>query len=193
MSLEEEIQKIRAAKSDPRGEEQTKVSVVLPILNQLGWDQRNFSQVRLEEQVGGKKNEKVDIALCSPRGKFLALVEVKAPTVKLEDHIGQLLHYAFYEDAEICVLTTGLVWWLYLPFERGSTADKRCFAELDVKNDSLDQLIEDFETYLAPDNLSSGKAEKRAKQVLEARLHSESLKEQLPQIWGALLKIHRKK
>ena len=41
----------------------------------------------------------------------------------LDEHQEQLLRYAFDEGVQLAALTTGLVWWLYLP-----RADAKCAA-----------------------------------------------------------------
>ena len=189
MGLREKLERIRANQSHPSGEEQTKIAYVLPILSRLGWDQMDHSRFRIEEPVGGEKKGKVDIALRSPsQGRYLAFIEVKAPrpTIKLEDHVDQLFGYGFREGVDICVLTNGLEWWLYLPREKGGP-EKCRFATLNVISDRLDLLVEDFETFLALDKLESNDAEARAKQVLEERFQSEKLQEKLPQIWKKII------
>ena len=186
-ALKEELE--RARTQEPPSEAATKLAIVNPILNQLNWDPRDMLKFRVEEPVGSKKKQgRVDIALCSPRGNKLVLVEVKAPTEKLEDHIEQLMSYAFFEGAKFSVLTNGFNWWLYLPKEDGEP-ESRCFAKLNLKQDSLDQLVEDFDTFLRYENVASNpsQAEERAKQALRAKLNSESLNNELPRIWRKLL------
>ena len=186
-ALKEELE--RARTQEPPSEASTKLAIVNPILNQLGWDTRDTLKFRVEEPVGSRNKKKfIDIALCSPSGNKLVLIEVKATTEKLEDHVEQLMSYAFFEGAKFSVLTNGFNWWLYLPKEDGEP-ENRCFAKLNLKQDSLDQLVEDFDTFLRYENLTSipSQAEERAKHALEAKLNSESLNNELPRIWRKLL------
>ncbi len=117
-----------------------KLRVLVPILSDLGWDvhdEGNTGEVAFEHPVGsgrgsGRKG-RVDIALLSTarRQRVVCLIEAKAPGKDLSDHVDQLISYAFYEGASICVLTDGYTWWLFLPREAGPPTDRR-FAELEL-------------------------------------------------------------
>ena len=171
------------ARSFPGGsEEGAKVQLVLPVLRALGWDDTDFNQVQFEYPVETRSRGRVDIALRAPRRGNVALIEVKAVDKKLEDFVAQVLEYAFHDGVDICVLTTGLIWWLYLPREKGTPSERR-FAILDVKQGSLDQLVDDFETYLSRSELLSHAAEQRAKQALRAGLEAERLLTEIPRVW----------
>ena len=186
MPLREVIERIRSL-DEPSNEEATKLQIVLPILRELGWDAFDATRVVPEYSVGsGRSGGRVDLALMAPRRGPLALIEVKTAGARLDDGVDQVLGYAFKEGVDICVLTTGLKWWLYLPREKGPPVERR-FAELDVEADSLEQLVDDFETYLDYEALNSGRAERHARQVLAARIDSERLSTELPRIWASLL------
>lgn len=185
-ALRQEIERIRGLGTPPN-EEATKVQVVLPILRALGWDERDPSLVSTEYKVDPERNDAVDITL-GPSQRPVALIEVKAVGVRLDDPkvLDQILGYAYRQGANLCALTTGLIWWLYLPKEGGKWQDRR-FAEFDVRADSIDQLLDDFETYLGHTALVSHEAVKRAQGVLAARLDSERLQREIPQIWTSML------
>ena len=102
MSLAEVIERVKKL-AKPPNEEATKLQVVLPILRELGWDAYDPSRVQPEFGVGGGR---VDLALFAP-DRAVALIEVKAVGVRLEEHVEQTLRYAFHEGADICALTTG--------------------------------------------------------------------------------------
>ena len=116
MSLHETLNKIRSAPV-PNNEEAAKFQIIAPVLNSLGWDP--FGQeVLYEYAVGGKGGGRVDIALDGP-DHIVGLIEAKAPGQDLSKHVDQVIGYAFHQGVDICVLTTGLEWWLYLPMEKG--------------------------------------------------------------------------
>lgn len=96
------------------------------------------------------------------RGRILGLIEAKAPGTRLENHVDQVLGYAFYESVEICALTTGLEWWLYLPGAR-VPVPKRRFAVLRIMEDPIELLCEDFNSFLGKVSVVNGKAEEQAK------------------------------
>ncbi|MYI19213.1 MAG: hypothetical protein F4121_03745 [Acidimicrobiia bacterium] len=182
MSLQERLEIIRSSPT-PRGEEQAKFQIIAPILQNLDWDPYG-PEVLYEHPVGGKGGGRVDIALSSS-GRVVALIEAKAPGSDLSSHVGQVLGYAFHEGVDICVLTTGLEWWLYLPRESGPPSERR-FAVLNVAKDPVEQLLEDFEAFLSKEMLVSGRAEKRAKAVRKAGLEAAQLNKEIPSIWSRM-------
>ncbi len=143
-------------------------------------------QVSYERPVGDNKSGgRVDIAL-NGSGRVLALIEAKAPSTDLSRHVGQVLNYAFHEGVDICVLTTGLEWWLYLPREQGPP-EQRCFTVLSISKDPLRELADDLETFLSKYALESGEAILQAKRVLQARHESALLSREIPNIWHRMM------
>jgi len=181
MPLRETLEKIRTL-STPPNEETVKMWIMVPILQELGWPSYD---IHWEYAVGQGKG-RVDAALKGPRG-VAAFIEAKAPGHSLDDHVEQVLGYAFQEGANICALTTGLEWWLYLPAETDYPFPERRFAELRLKKDPVDQLAVDFEAFLGREPLVNGEAVKKAKQVLKARREAEHLDKEVPAIWRGML------
>ena len=184
MSLEECLERVRSGPV-PQNEESAKIQLILPVLRSLDWDDTDANEVRFEHSVGGKKGGRVDIALRSG-GRVVALIEAKAPREDLTGHIEQVLGYAYHEGVDICVLTTGLEWRLFLPRERGKPLSRQ-FAVLDLKNDSVERLAEDLNAFLRKETLESGKAETKAKLVLKASLEAARLEKEIPKIWKTML------
>ncbi|MDE0369662.1 MAG: hypothetical protein OXI84_05920 [bacterium] len=177
MSLRDVIETIRRLPT-PDSETAAKFQIIRPVLDGLGWDTAN-PEVLWEHPVGGSKSGgKVDIALRGRR-RLVALIEAKAPHQDLNKHVAQVLGYAFYEGINICVLTNGLEWKLYLPKEDGKP-EERCFASLDLRKGELDQISEDLEAFLGKENLLSGRSERRAKEV-------HRIKTKLPGIWSRMV------
>lgn len=184
MSLQQRLEMIRSAPT-PQNEESAKFQIMAPILQHLGWDPYG-PEVLYEHGVGGKGGGgRVDIVLTSS-SRVVALIEAKAPGADLRSHVGQVLGYAFHEGVDICVLTTGLEWWLYLPRESGPPAERR-FAVLKVTEDPVEQLVDDFNAFLSKETLVSGEAERRAEAVLRARLEADRLNKEIPGIWQRIL------
>ena len=183
MALRETLETIRSV-PDPKDEENAKFQIIAPILSNLGWDPAR-QEILYEHPVGGKAKGWVDIALIGPN-RLVALIEAKAPKVNLAGHVEQVLGYAFYEGVDICVLTNGLEWWLYLPRE-GGPPDERRFTTLLIKKDDIKQLVDTLETFLGKDNLIGGQAKKSAKQVLETKHQATTLNFELPKVWQSML------
>ncbi len=193
MSLEETINRIAGA-SLPANEEEAKFQAIGPILEDLGWDFRNINgdrEVEFERAVGLSKGHKqagrADIALMKitrSKKECVCLVEAKAPKAKLDNHVGQLVNYAFHEGVDICVLTNSRDWWLYLPREKGPISDRK-FASLKI-DDSSDRVADDLERFLGKENLIKGEAEVQAKVRLKALKNANSLTTELPVVWDKM-------
>lgn len=184
MSLRETLERI-SSNPPPGNEEEAKFRILAPILAELGWDPFG-TEVRWEYPAGGKKGGgKVDIALVAD-GRVSALIEAKSPGANLNDHVEQVMGYAFHEGVAISALTDGLVWWLYFPLESGPPQERR-FAVLNVGNGPVDQISDDLNTFLSRESLISGRAETRAKQVLSALREAAKLAKEMPRIWRRML------
>ena len=178
MSLQQRLETIRSSPI-PQSEESAKVQILVPILQNLGWDP---SEMLPEHQVGEmSRSGRVDIAL-KTQGRILGLIEAKAPGTRLDNHVDQVLGYAFYESVEICALTTGLEWWLYLPGARVPIRERR-FAVLRILEDPIVRLSEDFTSFFSKESLVNRQAEEQAK----LRLESVRLNSEVPNIWKQML------
>lgn len=181
MPLRETIDRIRSLPVPPN-EESTKVQAVLPALTALGWDQADPNRVQLEFDAGDKnKKRRIDIALIG-KPHVVAFIEVKAPGKKLDDHLDQVLEYAFRVGVDICALTDGLVWWFYLPREKGPPESRR-FEVLDIKSDPTERVAASFERYLLREELLDHRAERRAKEALRSLRDLHKLRKRTPEVW----------
>lgn len=184
MSLGEVLAGIRSSPA-PTNEESAKFKIIAPILGCLGWDMGG-TRVLLEYSVGEKKaGGRVDIALKGSES-VVALIEAKAPGADLSSHVSQVLGYAFHEGVDICVLTTGLEWWLYLPREKGQPEARR-FRVLNIVDDPVDDLAEDLDAFLSNHALEAGAAVSQAKLVLRAQHEKALLNEKIPRIWRKMI------
>lgn len=183
MHLSETLRKIRES-PPPANEVTATMRILVPILRDLGWD--SLEQDVLWEYQLRRIEGRVDVALMGSMGPA-AFIEAKSPSSHLDDHVEQVLGYAFQEGANICALTTGLEWWLYLSTEKDYGVDERRFAELRLKNDPVEQLATDFAAFLGRESLLDGEAEKKARRVLKARREAERLDKEVPRIWGEML------
>lgn len=181
MPLRETIDRIRSLPVPPN-EESTKVQAVLPTLTALGWNQADPGRVQLEFDAGDRnRKRRIDIALIG-KPHVVAFIEVKAPGKKLDDHLDQVLEYAFRVGVDICALTDGLEWWFYLPREKGPPESRR-FEVLDIKSDSTERVATSFERYLLREELLEHRAERRAKEALRALRDLEKLRKRAPEVW----------
>lgn len=110
-------------------EEAAKTALVMPFIQALGYDVFNPGEVVPEfcADVGTKKGEKVDYAICQ-EGKVSILIECKPASVDLNiNHAGQLFRYFSVTDARLAVLTNGVIYQFYSDVERPNKMDDKPF------------------------------------------------------------------
>lgn len=110
-------------------EEAAKTALVMPFLQALGYDVFNPSEVIPEftADVGTKKGEKVDYAICLG-GKVAMLVECKPAGVALDlNHGNQLYRYFSVTEGRVAVLTNGVVYKFYSDIDQPNKMDDRPF------------------------------------------------------------------
>lgn len=186
MALIEVIEEVRqeiAAAGSGITEADAKTAFITPILTELGW--RGLRRIRSEYPVD-QGRMRLDYALIGSSDKPVALIEAKAPREDLESHVAQVLNYAFHEGVDICVLTTGIAWWLYLPREKGNPAERR-FAAIDLHNDDVAETAGILESCLEYEALTNGAAERRAKEMLVANQLAQRMRDEIPRAWQRLL------
>ena len=181
MPLNDRIERIRTLPKPPN-EESAKAQVILPILNELQWKSDDPSHVFFEYTIGGKR---VDIAL-KDDDRCVAFIEAKAPGKKLDAHVSQLLGYAFEEGVDICVLTTGLEWWFFLPREKGPPP-KRRFLTLDLHDGSVEEMSMLLQRFLGRYELASHSAEANAKAALKSLHEKRRLEAEIPRVWRTMI------
>ncbi len=181
MSLIEVLDDIRSAPVPPN-EETAKLQILVPILQKLGWSLTR-QEIVFEYVVHGGR---IDIALIGP-GRIVAFIEAKAPSVDLDRHVEQVVRYAFVEGVDICVLSNGVEWRLYLPMQRGARFEERLFATLRPKQDPLEQLQSDLEAFLGKVNLVDGTAQQLAEERWTRIRRDVVLQEAIPEAWRRML------
>ncbi|MDP1875665.1 type I restriction enzyme HsdR N-terminal domain-containing protein [Phenylobacterium sp.] len=110
-------------------EEAAKTALVMPFIQALGYDVFNPSEVVPEytADVGTKKGEKVDYAICEG-SKIKILIECKPANAPLNiNHAGQLFRYFSVTDARLAILTNGVVFQFYSDVEAPNKMDDRPF------------------------------------------------------------------
>jgi len=169
----------RLSEDDARGE------LIDPILVELGW--RGPKKVSRSYRAGEQKQKKPDYALLDDNGTPLAFIEAKAPGEKLAKHVEQLREYASLDDVEVCALTNGVHWWLYLPHEAGDLEAGR-FATLNVREfagpPSVSAVLNETLGY---ESLTTGAAVENAKKWLVKRKRDERRLAEIPRAWNRLV------
>ena len=126
-------------------EEATKNALVLPLLNILGYNVFDPTEVVPEftTDYGTKKGEKVDYAIIQD-GKPIILIECKNIDADLDkEHASQLFRYFSVSEAKIGILTNGIVYRFYTDIDAPNKMDDKAFLEinlLDIKEPLINEL-----------------------------------------------------
>lgn len=156
--------------------------IVLQVLQALGWDTYDTETIWPEYQTG---DGRADYAVCHPRSKPAAFIEVKQPG-KAEDAVRQALEYAFHCGVPFVVLTDGRTWSFYLPAEQGDYEERRVY-KIDLYERSSNEAAGAFRLYLSRDNVKSGKALAAARKEYRSRKRRSEARSAIPEVWRELV------
>ena len=163
-----------------RSEQAVSQSVVLPILDALGWPRSDPRFVVPEYSVG---NGRVDFALLT-HGRAAVFVEVKQPGMAGQAD-RQLFQYAYHEGIQIAVLTDGKTWHVYGPGLRG-TYDERKVCRVDLLNESPEDSAKHLRRYLDRDAVDSEQAEEHVRSDYKLARERRIARAELPAAWAML-------
>jgi hypothetical protein len=114
-------------------EEATKNAFILPMLQALGYDVFNPTEVVPEfiADIGIKKGEKIDFAIFQGDSPII-LIECKHWNANLDIHDGQLLRYFHVSKARFAILTNGVIYRFYTDLEAPNKMDEKPFFEFNI-------------------------------------------------------------
>ena len=143
-SLKQFAERVENLKGTISTEEGTKMSLIVPMFQLLGYDVFNPTEFCPEytADVGIKKGEKVDYAILED-GKPVILIECKSCTEQLDKHSSQLFRYFGTTSAKFGILTNGIIYRFYTDLEESNKMDLVPFLEIDLlnlKDSSLNEL-----------------------------------------------------
>lgn len=128
-------QRVEKIKNSIPTEEATKMSLIIPFFQMLGYDVFNPEEFLPEftADVGIKKGEKVDYAVIV-NGEPCILIEAKWCGEALEKHDSQLFRYFGTTPAKFAILTNGIVYKFYTDLDEANRMDLTPFLEVDLLN-----------------------------------------------------------
>lgn len=137
-SLSERVQQL---KDQITTEESTKMALIAPLFQTLGYDIFNPSEFCPEytADVGIKKGEKVDYAILL-NGHPIILIEAKSINRKLEKQDSQLFRYFSTTNARFAILTNGIIYKFYTDLSEKNRMDREPFYELNMLNLTEDDI-----------------------------------------------------
>lgn len=184
MALHAHIEKVKEAlrRGDYTSEPAVSQYVVLPMLEELGWPNREPGVVIPEYKVGGRR---VDYALCHPAKRPSVFIEVKRVGFA-EGADQQLFEYAFHVGVPMAILTDGQEWSFYLPAEQGAYHERRVY-KVDLLERTTEEAIGRLIRYLDYDRTCSGEALKAARADYQNVARDREMGDTLPKAWTSLL------
>ena len=137
-------ERVSVVKDSISTEEATKMSLIVPLFQILGYDVFNPTEFCPEytADVGIKKGEKVDYAILED-GAPSILIECKSCSEQLDKHSSQLFRYFGTTSAKFGILTNGIVYRFYTDLEESNKMDLVPFLEIDmlnIKDSSINEL-----------------------------------------------------
>ena len=105
-----------------QNEIRTRVALIDPLLQALGWDVADPALATPEYEISGQR---VDYALLGPEGKPAATVEAKKLGEPLASHRMQMLNYSNAAGIAYAGLTDGNQWELYEVFKQVTLEERR--------------------------------------------------------------------
>ena len=137
--------KVKQQQAAIQTEEATKTALIMPFIQSvLGYDVFDPAEVVPEftADVGTKKGEKVDYAICM-NGQVQILMECKKVGDALSiKHASQLYRYFSVTSARIAILTNGQIYQFFTDLEAPNKMDEKPFLVLDLL---------DIDDYAAPE------------------------------------------
>lgn len=175
--IKQHAEKVKQLQPNIQTEEATKMSMVVPFFQLLGYDVFNPSEFCPEytADVGIKKGEKVDYAIFE-NGNPIILIECKWCGESLDKHSSQLFRYYGTTTAKFGILTNGVVYKFYTDLEETNKMDLSPFLEinlLDLKDRLLGELKKFCKTNFDSDNIFGAAEELKYTGLMKGVLASE--------------------
>ena len=160
----------------------TKQTIILRLLNELGWQIFDAEEVKPEHSLASRRVD-YSLRINSSNKVFL---EVKKVKEDLEGHQKQLLDYSFQEGVRLAVLTNGVTWWFYLPLSEGSWDQRKYFA-IDIIQQDPEDTAKRFVEFLSRNNVETEAAIRVAETLLKGRVKENEIKRNLPKAWDKII------
>jgi len=180
--LKDFIKKIQTEKKiQSLNEEATKQSIILPILQLLGWQVFDADEVYPEFPI---ENTRVDYALRNGSINKV-FIEVKRINEDLEKHQEQLLTYSFKQGVNLSILTNGIIWWFYLPLQEGSWEQRKFYA-IDMYSQEFEKITKILNDFLDREKVFNGDALNNARKLYDNRQKKDIIRRKMPKAWRKL-------
>lgn len=166
-------------------ETRTRMALIDPLLDILGWDPSNPSSVRPELAISGTR---IDYALQDGEGNSIVFIEAKELGEPLEAHTGEMVLNANMAGVEYAGLTNGNRWEFYDVFTAKPLAERQILSislEEDDPAHSALQLL-----WLWRPNLHAGATDSPPVHAKEPLVHYQKRANLKPEDWTPIEKIN---
>ena len=176
----------KLAKNYFQNEEHVRISLVLRILFELGWDIWNPKEVNSEfKAVPNEDTSRVDIALFLneylPPSIFIEIKSVGKIDTDLFRIEQQLRDYNRNNTAQFSIITEGQKWRFYYS-QTGGEFSQKCFKVIDIIQNDLSDVINSLTLFLSKDEILSGNSKKEAERLLKLNQKQRALEDALPRV-----------
>ena len=176
--------KYKLTKNYFQNEEHVRISLVLRILFELGWDIWNPKEVNSEfKAVPNEDISRVDIALFSneylPPLIFIEIKSVGKIVTDLFKIEQQLRDYNRNNTAQFSIITDGQKWRFYYS-QTGGEFSQKCFKVIDIIQNDLSDIVNSLTLFLSKDEILSGNSKKEAERLLKLNQEQRALEDALP-------------
>ena len=174
----------RLSNKEYHNEEHVRLALVARVVQALGWDIWNPTEVYTEFKATIKEdNTRVDVALFTHDfEKTAVFIECKAVGAFAADLAAvekQLRDYNRDHTALFTVITDGRHWRFYFSFTSGEFKDK-LFCKFDLLEDGIEEIAGYFETFLQRENILNRSARQKAEAYLMLGKKERAMKDALP-------------
>ena len=184
MALTEHIDNIRneLERQSFINETAVRLSIIDPLLKELGWPTSKTQVVSPEYKVEGGK---VDYALCHPPKTPRVFIEAKQRG-KLDGAERQLFEYAVHQGVRVAILTDGQKWAFFYPSGEG-TYEERKVVELDILTGDSEESAHLLNKYLNYESVRTGDAFDAIEEDYWNFSRQRELAQRLPEVWHKIL------
>jgi predicted type IV restriction endonuclease len=184
MTLSEQVERIQnlITRGNLPNEASISQGIILPILQELGWDIYDPGFVVPEYSISGGR---VDFALLDRRNRPVVFIEVKM-LGNIESAEEQLFTYAYHQGVPFLILTDGKEWNFFLPQEVGSYQDRKLY-KLDLLDRNIETINEKLFRYLEYRDVINGNALDNAKDDFRKITKSREAQLTIPEAWKVLI------
>lgn len=167
-----------------QNEEHVRLSLLVRVLQSLGWDIWNPAEVNAEYYaIPSEDRSRVDLALFLNSSMPCVFFEIKAPG-KIDADLAaierQLRDYNRNLTAMFSIISDGRKWRFYYS-QAGGEFSQKCFKTIDLFEDDLDDVEMFFMAFLAKSEIANGGAEKDARSYLQLTQKQRAMDDALPQ------------